>query len=279
MCGRSAKHSKISVARAASSLPPAISSSGSRLPCTGNSGGQRLGRPDRINGLVEPDRIDAGASDVGRQLSRPNPLGKPITSTSGWRTFKAATIRALGAITPLVELARGEATGPAVEQLHGLGARRDLAGKVLDGDVRDRVDDRLERRPVGIGHRARIVLVAAALTRDHVGSDGPRTAREAQQRLLGRQRGAHPCNGIVDRRQALGHCLEARKRRIDQPRRQLGTFARKERQVLTHGVRHDEDIRKQDRAIEGEAAQRLQRDLGRSLAVVDQRQEAALLGP
>ena len=44
-------------------------------------------------------------------------------------------------------------------------------------------------------------------------------------------------------------------------------------------VGHDQDVGKQDRAVEAEAADRLERDLGGRLAVVDQLEEPALLGP
>jgi hypothetical protein len=54
-------------------------------------------------------------------------------------------------------------------------------------------------------------------------------------------------------------------------------FARQKRQILTHRIRHDQNVRKQDGAIEAETAQRLQGDLCCCLAVIDQRQEPALL--
>ena len=50
-------------------------------------------------------------------------------------------------------------------------------------------------------------------------------------------------------------------------------------QILAQRVGHDQDVGEQDRAVEAEAADRLERDLGRGLAVVDQLEEAALLGP
>jgi hypothetical protein len=42
-------------------------------------------------------------------------------------------------------------------------------------------------------------------------------------------------------------------------------------------VRDDQNVGKQDRAVEAETADRLERDLGRGVAVIDQREESALL--
>ena len=49
-----------------------------------------------------------------------------MTGTAGNRCFSAATIRRVGAITQRSNSRSGKHAGPAVEQLHGLGARRDL---------------------------------------------------------------------------------------------------------------------------------------------------------
>ena len=70
----------------------------------------------------------------------------------------------------------------------------------------------------------------------------------------------------------IGQC------RIDQPGRQLGPLARQKLQVLAQRVGHDQDIGKQDRAVETEADDRLQGDLAGRLAIVGHRQESALFG-
>ena len=48
--------------------------------------------------------------------------------------------------------------------------------------------------------------------------------------------------------------------------------------MLAHGVGHDQDVREQDRAIEAEALDRLERHLHRSGTVVDEIEKPALLG-
>jgi len=65
----------------------------------------------------------------------------------------------------------------------------------------------------------------------------------------------------------------------DQRRAQLGAFAGEEFELLPHRVRHDQDIGKQDRPVEPEPADRLQGHLARRLAIVNQIEEPALVGP
>ena len=59
----------------------------------------------------------------------------------------------------------------------------------------------------------------------------------------------------------------------------MWAFAGKEGEILTHRVRDDQDVRKQDRTIEAKAAQRLEGDLGSGGRIVDQRKETALAFP
>ena len=73
--------------------------------------------------------------------------------------------------------------------------------------------------------------------------------------------------------------LEVVDARIGQRRRQARALAGDEAQILADRVGDDEDVGKQDRAVEGEAAERLERDLGRGLGIVDQVEEAALARP
>jgi hypothetical protein len=44
-------------------------------------------------------------------------------------------------------------------------------------------------------------------------------------------------------------------------------------------MRHDQDVGKQNGAVEAETADRLERDLGRGVGIVDQGQEAAFARP
>ena len=85
--------------------------------------------------------------------------------------------------------------------------------------------------------------------------------------------------GLVDRRKALRDRREGFQRMIDETGGELRTLTGKERQVLAHRVRDDQDVGKQDGAVEIEPADRLDRDLGGRVGIVNQRQESALLRP
>ena len=88
---------------------------------------------------------------------------------------------------PALELGRGEAARPAVEQLHRIDPGLDLARQIIDRDRLDPVDDRGEFAGVEIGQAARLGLLAAALAGDHVGGDRPRAPGKAQEGRLRRQ--------------------------------------------------------------------------------------------
>ena len=65
---------------------------------------------------------------------------------------------------------------------------------------------------------------------------------------------------------------------VGQRRRQPRPFAGDEAQILAEREGHDEDVGKEDRGVElGKALERLERDLGRGFAVIDEVEEAALV--
>ena len=66
---------------------------------------------------------------------------------------------------------------------------------------------------------------------------------------------------------------------IGQDRGQARPLARHEAQILPQRVRDDQDVGKQDRPVEAETPDRLQRHLGGGRAVIDQIEEAALFRP
>jgi hypothetical protein len=73
--------------------------------------------------------------------------------------------------------------------------------------------------------------------------------------------------------------LEALQHVAPDGRCQARSFAGFEPEILPQRHRHDQNVGEQDRTVHPEAADRLERDLGRRIAVVDQREEAALLLP
>ncbi len=123
-------------------------------------------------------------------------------------------------------------------------------------------------------------MLAAALASNHVGRHRPRTSGKADQGLGRIEGGLHLAHGFVDRIEPHRHRFELVERRADQRRGQARPLASDESQVLTECKRNDQDVAEQDRGIElRKAAKRLERDLRRRLAVIDEVEEAALLRP
>jgi len=130
--------------------------------------------PQRVDGLVEADRIDARFARIGRKRSA-RALGEADNRDFGVPLPDARDDSRGRRDHPLLELRGRQASGPAVEQLHGFGARFDLAVEILDRDLLDARDDLREFVRIAIGQAPGLGLVAAALARNHVGRDGLRT--------------------------------------------------------------------------------------------------------
>ena len=58
----------------------------------------------------------------------------------------------------------------------------------------------------------------------------------------------------------------------------MRSFAGEEFELLAKRMRHDQDVREQDRAVEPEPAERLERHLGRRFVIVDEVEKPALFG-
>ena len=259
--------------------PPAISASGSRLPWTGRSGGSSLAaQPDR------PSRRGRSRRRPSRGHRRasfpPAPFGKPMIGTCGMALLAArSTSRAVGAMTQRSNCGRGKAARPAVEQLHRIGAGLDLARQIIERDGFDPVDDR--------GERARDRNRPAGGLRPARGCPGRRPCRWRPSTGSRQSRSGSSTGSSC--------AFTLRNRLIDrlEPRRDTGS-ARRASTLISGGVRRGPSpatklrfwpiangtIRMSENRIaasSGEALQRLERDLGRGIAVVDQVEEAALV--
>lgn len=116
---------------------------------------------------------------------------------------------------------------------------------------------------MAIGPELDLGEVAAAATLDHIAGERERGAGEAQQRRLLRQGGAGHRNGAIDRRQMLDETRAGKLAELGRigERLEFRSFAFLEPDLLPEGVRHNQDIGKDDRRIEAEAPDRLQRHL------------------
>ena len=131
-----------------------------------------------------------------------------------------------------------------------------------------------------IGHHPRRRLIGRALSGDHIGRDRPRRAAEADQRDLRIERGAHPAQRFIHRLE-LGE-VGLRRQRLDLLRRiqriEPRAFADLEPDRAAERVGNDQNVGEDDRGVEIEAADRLQRDLGGEFRREAEIEEAAGFG-
>src|SRR5688572_21583358 len=118
-----------------------------------------------------------------------------------------------GAYHPALELRWGHAPCPAVEQLHDFRAGLDLAREVIERDLLDTIDDRLEGRGVRVSETPRLGLVATPLACNHVRSDRPGRSGEADEGLRRVKLGLHLADRLVDRLQPRRERLQLFERR------------------------------------------------------------------
>ncbi len=194
--------------------------------------------PDAVAG--EPLEMPAAAADEDDR-ARLRPRGLQARHDPADRFERQA-----------LEQGRGQGGPKALEDLHRLGARVDLRDEVGRGGRDEALDERRHESRVAIGEHPRGRLVGRALAGDHVARHRPGRAAEPEKGGPRRQGVPQPVEGLEHRRQALerqglgqaaeirqrGHGIKARAVVLD------------DADLLAEGMRHDEDIREQDRSIE-----------------------------
>ena len=170
--------------------------------------------------------------------------------------------------------------GPGVEDLQGVGAGSELRQQIFDRVLDQHVDDFRERLRMPVGHHPRRRLVGRAMAGDHVGRHRPWRAAEADQRDLWIERAAHDL-------QRLEHRRELAEIGVLRQRRDLGgiiqrleprTLADLETHRTAERIGDHQDVGEDDRRIEAEPPDRLQRHLGGKFRVEAEIEEAAGLG-
>ena len=181
---------------------------------------------------------------------------------------------------PALKFARRQHAGPGVEDLQHVGAGLELSEQILDRVLDQHVDDLCKRLRMAIGHHPRRRLVRRALAGHHVGRDRPRRAAKSDQRDLRIELAAHAAQRL-EHRLELGE-VARRCQRADLVRRiqriEPRAFAGLEPHLAAERVGNDENVREDDRGIEVEAADRLQRHLGGVFRREAQIEKAARLG-
>ena len=177
---------------------------------------------------------------------------------------------------PTLEFGGRQHARPGVEYLHRLGAGLYLAQEVGGGSLDEPIDQRREQFWLAIGEEPRRRLVGRAAASDHVARHRPGSAAEADQGGFRRQALASARDRFENRRQPRPVRRLAQRREIGRSfdRLQARTLAALEADALTERVGNDENVGEQDRRVEAEAANRLQRRLRREggrIAEVEER--------
>jgi len=175
----------------------------------------------------------------------------------------------------LTEQPRRQHAGPAVEQHHHIGTRRDLRCQVRDRGLGQPVDQPGHHGRLAVGQPARAGEIRRATALDHVAGDREWSTREADQRHRSRQTAAHTPDRLEYRCDRLGQPSRiepvdrgrARQWRKDRPLPLL------ERERIPERPGQNQDVAEQDRRIETEAPDRLKRHLRREIRRRAQRDE------
>ena len=149
------------------------------IPLDRHVAGQFAGGPCGIDRLVHADRLHARLAGIGGQFLACT-LGKSDDRRCGVTFAQGRDDSRIGRNHQTLEFIGGQASCPAVEQLDRFGTRLDLAGEIADRLAGDGFENGVELGRVAIGHRARLVLVAAAFARRHIGRHRPRASRKAK---------------------------------------------------------------------------------------------------
>ena len=230
-----------------------------------------------IDHPVEPDRVDSNAVHIALN-SVPAPRGNPMIFASGTRCAQPRDDPPRRIDAPARELVGSEHAGPGVEELHGIDPGLELGREIIDRSFDQDVDQLAEDFRIAIGKQPRRRLVRRAVSRHHVGRDRPWRAAKAEQRHFARQLGANDPDRLEHRRQALrdrsrlGNGLQAV---ATDDRCKPRPFAGRKRHLLPERMRHDQNVREQNRRIEAEPPDRLQRHLGGKLRSEAEIEEAA----
>ena len=221
-----------------------------------------------LGGPVDADGIDAGRIDIGRQ-QRAGAAGKADDlRVRHSRLRTPSTMRAVGSTDQRAN-SRGGSTPAQVSKICKASAPASnwpSRYSIEFSTSMSMIFAKASRMP--IGHHPRRRLVRRALARDHVGRDRPRRAAEADQRDLRIELAAHaaqrldtPARACAKSACAASDATFVRRIQRIEPR----PFAGLEAHAAAERVGDHQDVGEDDRGIEAEPADRLQRDLGGEL--------------
>ena len=184
---------------------------------------------------------------------------------------------------PAGELVFRQASSPAVEDLQHAGAGLHLAKQIVDRGLDQEIDEALERGGVAIGPEPR--LRPGPCCRRPRPCRSPRSTAPRKSRSPARHPAAPAPRGPGSHRPGqigLAADVSRSSRARSLPFRtgsSFGPFALDELDLLPKGIGHDQNVGEDDRRVEVEPAQGLERYFGGKLWIEAKIEEGAGLGP
>jgi hypothetical protein len=228
----------------------------------------------QVHGPVQPDAI----------ASRRGDLRGPVPSAAAEHDDRHRAAGVESRDDPLQILqgkfhigAVGQHAAPAVEQHHYLRARRDLRVQVRRHGAREPIQECVQEFRCRVEHALGDLEITAGAALDHVGRERPRAAGEADQWHPAAELGTRQPDGVhdiaqFDLRVRTAQAVQVRTTadRAREPR----SFVFDDAETEPHGVGNRENVGKENRGIQGESGQRLQRDLAGELRGLAQLEKA-----
>ena len=203
------------------------------------------------------------------------PVPKWIVGTSAG---SAAKSRRMCGATDCAIVVRRERSGPGVEDLERLRSRRHLRGEVGAGGVGQSAHERLPGARLGVHERLHLLERSGGPSLDQVGRQRERSAGEPDERDRAPfahepdrlEEGRHPLLG-VEGPQAL-HVARGRDRLEDDGADALADLERE-----AQALERQRDVGEQDRRVDPQPLDRLERHLGAEIGDAGDLQEAVPL--
>ncbi len=213
---------------------------------------------------VDTDHVAAGLAHVAEERRRPDAevnrghaeRAKGIEDARGVRLDELAVV------------ARAERADPGVEHLHGLDAGFDLRGEVVAHHRRELLAEAVPRGGVAVHERFGVRVVGRRPTFDRVRGQRERRAAEPDERNSAVELAADEADRLQHVRERLAWFEHVQA--LDVSRRPHGTLDRgtlafDEVEGQAHGLEREQQVGEENRGVNLDGADRLQRDLGGQL--------------
>ncbi len=237
-----------------------------------------LPRDADVHGPVQADRIAAGVGNAFDPQSAA--LGEHDGRDAHAIFFLDQTIHDAMRVgqRKFVERRMRQYPAPGIEDHHGLRTCFDLRIQVSDHRLGGHFENVVHQLRLVVHQGLHLGVIVAAAAFDHVAGQRERAAGKTDQRHATVQRLADLRHGVGDVFQILADIRHTQ--RLDvrfrlQRALELRAFAIGKIQTQPHRIRHGKDVREQDRRVQRETVQRLQRHFGSVVRALAQAEKAA----